>query len=398
MRKNRIYYLDNNATTRVADEVYEAMLPFFGNLYGNPSSMHHFGGQVQKYINESREKLAALLGASSQEIIFTSCGSESDSTAIWSALRVCPEKKHIVTTRVEHPAVLSLAKHLEKIGYEVTYLPVDNDGNIDLDELRNSIREDTAIVSVMWANNETGVICPVEEAAEITKSKGAIFHTDAVQAAGKVPINMANSAIDMLSVSGHKFHAPKGVGALYVRKSVPFSPLIIGGHQENGRRAGTENVPYIVGLGKAAELAAKNIETENSKVSKLRDKLENGILKKIDNARINGKRDKRTPNTTNVSFKYVEGESILIMLSEENIAVSTGSACSSGSLEPSHVLLAMNVPKEYVHGSIRFSLSVYNTEEEVDYVLDKLTAVIKRLRDMSPFSDEKSAFGNEVHH
>lgn len=392
---SQVCYLDNNATTRVAGEVYEAMLPFFRDFYGNPSSMHHFGGRIQKYVNEAREKTAALLGAKPREIVFTSCGTESDSTALWSALKSFPQKRHLVTTAVEHPAVLNLARHLEKNGYKVSYLGVDADGNIDLDELRKTVREDTALVSIMWANNETGVVYPVEEAAEIAKSKGALFHTDAVQAAGKIPINMQKSRIDMLSISGHKIHAPKGIGALYVRNSVLFSPFIIGGHQESGRRAGTENVPYMVGLGKAAELALGNLEKESTRVLGLRDKLEKGILERIDNVVINGAKARRLPNTCNASFKYVEGEAILILLSERNIAASTGSACSSGSLEPSHVLTAMKVPGEYLHGSVRLSLSIYNTEREIDFALREIERIVQRLREISPFADGKPVFGDE---
>ena len=389
----RVYYFDNNATTKVSEEVKSEMDRFFSEFYGNPSSMHYFGGQVQKYLDQARQKVSDLLGCLPEEIIFTSCGTESDSTAIYSAIRSNPNKRHIVTTSVEHPAVLNLCKFLETQGYRVTYLSVDENGMIDLDELRRSITNDTAIVSIMWANNETGVIYPVEKAAEIAKERGVIFHTDAVQAVGKIPINLRKTQIDMLSLSGHKIHAPKGIGVLYVKKGTKFVPFLIGGHQERGRRAGTENVPYIVGLGKACELALKNMEKENTYVKALRDRLEKKILEKISNVRINGVNSPRTPNTTSISFAYVEGESILLMLSEKGICASTGSACSSGSLEPSHVLMAMKIPFVYAHGTVRFSLSIYNTEEEVDYVVEETKKVIDRLREISPFAPNKPIFG-----
>jgi len=391
----KVIYFDNNATTRVSDEVVNEMQKFFTEYYGNPSSMHFFGGQVQKYIDKARNNVAQLLGANPEEIIFTSCGTESDSSAIYSALKVFPERKHIITTQVEHPAVLNLCKNLEEKGYRITYLKVDENGMIDLNELENSITSDTAIVSIMWANNETGVVFPVEEAAKIANKKGVLFHTDAVQAVGKIHIDLSKNKIDMLSLSGHKLHAPKGIGVLYVRKGVRFSPFLIGGHQERGRRAGTENVPYIIGLGKACELAMANMNKENEYVKKLRDKLENGIKETIKNIRINGFNSPRLPNTTNISFKYVEGESILILLSEKGVCASSGSACTSGSLEPSHVLMAMKVPMEFAHGSIRFSLGIYNTEEEVDYVLRELPEIIEKLRKISPFEDNKPLFGME---
>lgn len=390
---DKVYYLDNNATTRVAPEVEEAMRPFFGELYGNPSSMHFFGGTNQKYLDRARESVARLIGAAPEEILFTSCGTESDSTAIWSALRAFPEKKHLITTKVEHPAVLNLCKYLETQGYRVTYLGVDNEGRLNLDELKAALSPDTAIVSIMWANNETGVIFPVEDAARITHSRGALFHTDAVQAVGKLPINLAESKIDMLSLSGHKLHAPKGIGALYVKKGTRFSPFLMGGHQERGRRAGTENVPYIAALGRAAELAMEKMGEENGRVKALRDRLEQGLLKAVKNTRVSGGAAERLPNTSHVGFEYVEGESILIMLSEKGICASSGSACTSGSLEPSHVMMAMGVPQTYAHGTIRFSLSVYNTEEDVDAVLREVPPVIERLREISPFADGKPLFG-----
>ena len=380
-------YVDNNATTRVAPEVVEEMSPYFSELYGNPSSMHFFGGQVQTKVEEARERVAGLIGARPQEIIFTSCGTESDNTSIMSALESNPEKRHVVTTRVEHPAVKNLVGQLKREGYRVTELPVDRDGLLSMDEVSRVIAEDTAIVSVMWANNETGVLFPVEEIANLAKRRGAIFHTDAVQAVGKIPINLAESQIDMLSLSGHKLHAPKGIGVIYVRRGTRFSPYIIGGHQEEGRRGGTENVPYIIGMGKACELAANHLEDMNVRVKGLRDKLENGLLGKIPNSIVNGDRDQRLPNTSSISFEYVEGESILLKLSDKGICASSGSACTSGSLEPSHVLRAMGVPFTAAHGSIRFSLSSYNTEEEIDFILKVMPPIIEKLRAISPFWD-----------
>ena len=380
-------YVDNNATTRVAPEVVEEMSPYFSELYGNPSSMHFFGGQVQTKVEEARERVAGLIGARPQEIIFTSCGTESDNTAIMSALESNPEKRHVVTTRVEHPAVKNLVGPLKREGYRVTELPVDRDGLLSMDEVSRVIAEDTVIVSVMWANNETGVLFPVEEIANLAKSRGAIFHTDAVQAVGKIPINLAESQIDMLSLSGHKLHAPKGIGVIYVRRGTRFSPYIIGGHQEEGRRGGTENVPYIIGMGKACELAANHLEDMNVRVKGLRDKLENGLLEKIPNSIVNGDRQQRLPSTSSISFEYVEGESILLKLSDHGICASSGSACTSGSLEPSHVLRAMGVPFTAAHGSIRFSLSSYNTEEEIDFILKVTPPIIEKLRAISPFWD-----------
>ena len=384
-------YVDNNATTRVAPEVFEEMTPYFTELYGNPSSMHFFGGQVERKVEEARERVASLLGARRQEIIFTSCGTESDNAAIMSALHCNPEKKHVLTTRVEHPAVKNLAAHLKREGYRVTELPVDRQGLLSMEEVSRAMTDDTAIVSVMWANNETGVLFPVEEIATLAKSRGIIFHTDAVQAVGKIPINLAESQIDMLSLSGHKLHAPKGIGVLYVRRGTRFAPFVIGGHQEGGRRGGTENVPYIIGLGKACELAATNLEQENLRVKSLRDKLENGLLEMIENSMINGNRQQRLPNTCSISFESVEGESILLKLSDKGICASSGSACTSGSLEPSHVLRAMGVPFTAAHGSIRFSLSSFNTEQEIDYILEVMPPIIEQLRAISPFWKGASA-------
>lgn len=378
-------YLDNNATTQVAEEVLEAMLPYFRDLYGNPSSMHTFGGQVGQKIRVAREQVAALLGALPEEIVFTSCGTESDNSAIRSALLTRPDKKHIVISRVEHPAIRALCSHLATQGYKITELPVDKNGILDLENLEKQLTPDTAIVSLMWGNNETGVLFPVEEAAKMAHERGVLFHTDAVQATGKIPINMKNNVIDMLSISGHKLHAPKGIGVLYIRRGTKFSPFMIGGHQEKERRGGTENTPSIVGLGKACELAGKNMEKENTRVLRLRDKLESELLKRIPQSRVNGDIEKRLPNTTNISFEFVEGEAILLLMNELGICASSGSACTSGSLQPSHVLRAMGVPFTMAHGSVRFSLSIYNTEEEIDFVIDKMPAIIERLRGMSPF-------------
>ncbi len=378
-------YVDNNATTKVAPEVFEAMLPYFSEYYGNPSSMHFFGGQVQKKVNEAREKVAEFLGADPSEIVFTSCGTESDNAAILGTLDSYPEKRHLITTRVEHPAVGNICTYLGRKGYRITELSVDREGRLDLDELRESITEETALVTIMYANNETGVIFPIDEIGEIVKEKGIPFHTDAVQAAGKIPLHMKKSKIDMLSISGHKLHAPKGIGVLYIRKGTRFSPFMMGGHQEKGRRGGTENVPYIVGLGKACELAKAHLAEENSKIKALRDYLEKKILEKIPNTLGNGERTHRLPNTLNVSFEFVEGESILLLLSDLGICASSGSACTSGSLEPSHVLRAMGVPFTAAHGSIRFSLSIYSTKEEMDYIVEHLPPIIQKLRDISPF-------------
>ena len=387
----RPVYLDNNATTRVAPEVLEAMLPYFGELYGNPSSMHSFGGQVARKVREAREQVAALLGAQSDEILFTSCGTESDNTAIRAALATNPERRHIVMSRVEHPAVKALGASLAKEGYRVTELPVDREGCLDLDLYEKALTPDTAIVSLMWANNETGVLFPVEAAAALARQRGIVFHTDAVQAVGKIPVDMQGNDMDMLSLSGHKLHAPKGVGILYVRRGTRFSPFLVGGHQERERRGGTENTPGIIGLGKACELAAANLSAENGEVRRLRDKLETELLRRIPNTRVNGNREQRLPNTTNISFEYVEGEGILLLLDQYGICASSGSACTSGSLQPSHVLRAMGVPFTMAHGSIRFSLSVYNTEDEIDLVIEKLPGVIERLRAMSPYWTADSA-------
>lgn len=381
-------YLDNNATTKVDEAVFEEMRPYFCELYGNPSSMHFFGGQIQSKVNEARTRVAELLGATPDEIIFTACGTESDNGAIRSALEVFPEKRHVITSRVEHPAVLTQCRNLTQKGYRVTEIGVDGAGRLDMDEYKAAVDEDTAVVSLMWANNETGVLFPVEEAAAIAKAKGALFHTDAVQAVGKIPIDMSNSVIDMLSLSGHKLHAPKGIGVLYLRRGTPFRPFLVGGHQEKSRRAGTENAAAIIALGKACELAAAHMELENTQVKGMRDRLQDALMTAIPNARINGGGAERLPNTTSIAFEFVEGEAILLLLSELGICASSGSACTSGSLEPSHVLRAMGVPFTCAHGSIRFSLSRFTTEAEVDTVIRELPPIIERLRKMSPFGRE----------
>jgi cysteine desulfurase len=380
-------YLDNNATTRIDEEVLAALLPYLTIYYGNPSSMHTFGGQVGRVVRQARSQVASLLGAEDSEIVFTSCGTEGDNAATIAALKAQPNKKHIITTEVEHPAILNLCRRLEKDGYTVTYLSVNSKGQLDLDELEASLTGNIAVVSVMYANNETGVVFPIEQIGQIVKEYGALFHVDAVQAVGKIPLDMKTSTIDLLTLSGHKIHAPKGIGALYVRKGVRFRPLLIGGHQERGRRGGTENVAGIVALGKAAELAQQHL-ANISWEKRLRDKLEQGILNNIPNTVVNGDPANRLPNTTNIGFKYIEGEAILLSLDEYGICASSGSACTSGSLEPSHVLRALGLPYSVLHGSIRFSLSRYTTEAEIDRVLKVLPGVINRLRELSPFNSD----------
>ncbi|MGE4488804.1 MAG: cysteine desulfurase NifS [Kiritimatiellales bacterium] len=382
----RTVYLDNNATTQIADEVRDVMMPFLTDLWGNPSSMHNFGGQVKKYVETAREQVAALVGAADpQEITFTSCGSESNNLAIRGGAEAMDKPPHIITSKVEHAAVSGPCHYLEDRGFRLTKLDVDEKGRLDVEALQHEVKAGRTLTSIMWANNETGVIFPVGIIGEIVHEFGGIFHTDAVQAVGKIPMKVSELPIDMLSLSGHKLHAPKGVGAIYIRRGTKVKPLILGGHQERGRRAGTENVPYIVGLGKACELAMNNMAEENGRVKALRDRLEKGILETCPGSRINGDPAHRLPNTSNISFDYIEGEAILLMLDDHGICASTGSACASGSLEPSHVLRAMSVPGVSVHGSIRFSLSTYNTEEDVDAVLVELPKIVKRLRDLSPF-------------
>ncbi len=382
----RQVYLDNNATTQVAPEVLEAMGPFFTDLWGNPSSMHAFGGQVRRHVDRARQQVAALIGADPSEIIFTSCGTESDNQAIRGAVEAAGERVGVVTTRVEHPAVLEPCRMLKERSHPLAELEVDGGGRLNLEELQRALALGPAVVSVMWANNETGVIFPIPEIAEQVKAAGGVMHTDAVQAVGKLPIDVRKAPVDLLALSGHKLHAPKGVGALYIRKGTRLRPLLLGGHQESGRRGGTENVPYIVGLGRACELAARNQAAEMTRLAAMRDRLEQGLLASCPDAQVNGDPTRRLPNTLNVSFRYVEGEAILYHLSDAGIAASSGSACASGSLEPSHVIRAMGVPFIAAHGSIRFSFSRYNTEADVDYVLEQLPEIIRRLRAISPFA------------
>jgi cysteine desulfurase len=379
-------YLDNNATTMVDPVVVEAMLPFFTEQFGNPSSMHSFGNKVGQALKKARKQVQALLGAEhDSEIIFTSCGTESDSTAILSALKAQPERKEIITTVVEHPAILTLCENLEKEGYTVHRLKVDAKGRLDLEEYKKLLSDKVAIVSVMWANNETGTFFPVVEMAELAHAAGVMFHTDAVQAVGKIPMDLKNTKIDMLSLSGHKLHAPKGIGVLYLRRGVRFRPLLRGGHQERGRRAGTENSTSIVALGMAAEMAMQNMEHENTVVKAMRDRLEAGILAQVPNAFVTGNPDDRLPNTANIAFEYIEGEGILLLLNKAGIAASSGSACTSGSLEPSHVMRAMGIPYTAAHGTVRFSLSRYNTMAEIERVIEVVPPIVAQLRKLSPY-------------
>ncbi|NJN22562.1 MAG: cysteine desulfurase NifS [Leptolyngbya sp. RL_3_1] len=386
-----VTYLDNNATTCIDPAVLAAMLPYLSDFYGNPSSMHSFGGQVGAAIQDARAQVAALLGAEETEIIFNSCGSEGNNTAIHAALAAQPDKRHIVTTAVEHPAILNVCKHLEKKGYTVTYLSVDGRGQLDLMEVEAAMTGGTALVTTMYANNETGVIFPVEEIGAIAHDYGATFHVDAVQAVGKVPINLKTSTIDLLTLSGHKLHAPKGVGALYVRRGFRFRPFLLGGHQERGRRAGTHNVPGIIALGKAAELAREYL-LDVAQEAWLRDMLERQLLELIPHCEVNGGGTDRLPNTTNIGFKYIEGEAILLMLNQQGICASSGSACTSGSLDPSHVLMAMGLPYTILHGSIRFSLSRFTTEAEVQHVLTVMPAIVEKLRAISPFNSDEAGW------
>jgi cysteine desulfurase len=382
-------YLDNNATTMVSPEVVEAMLPYFSEQFGNPSSLHQFGDKVGRAIKRARAQVQVLLGAAhDSEIVFTSCGTESDSTAILSALKAQPDRKEIITTVVEHPAVLSLCEHLEKDGYRVHYLKVDSRGRLDMQEYMDLLSDKVAIVSVMWANNESGTLFPVEDMAMLAKSAGVMFHTDAVQAVGKLPINLKDSAIDMLSLSGHKLHAPKGIGVLYVRRNTRFRPLLRGGHQERGRRAGTENTASIVALGEACAQAAGHMEYEKTFVRAMRDRLEQGILAAVPNCFVTGDPGNRLPNTCNIAFEYIEGEAILLLLNKQGIAASSGSACTSGSLEPSHVMRAMGIPFTAAHGTVRFSLSRYNSMQEIERVIEAVPPIVAQLRRLSPYWGE----------
>ena len=384
-------YLDNNATTQVLPEVAEAMLPYLTDRYGNPSSIHRFGSEVGQNIADARAQVAALIGvADPVEVIFTSCGTEGDNAAIRGMLEARPNKRHIVTTQVEHPAVLGLCQHLEKKGYRVTWLGVDESGGLDLEELRAALTDDTALVSIMWANNETGVIFPVVEIGAIVRSKGIPFHVDAVQAAGKLPLKVKDLPIDLLTISGHKFYAPKGIGALYVRRGITFPPFMIGGHQERNRRAGTENVASIIGMGKAAEIELGRMAADSIRIKELRDHLEALLLQSCPGSRVNGQGQDRLPNTSNISFRYLEGESILVLLDQQGICASTGSACTAGSSEPSHVLRAMKVPADWLQGAVRFSLSRFNNEKEICYVNEKMPAIVQRLEGLSALGKLRS--------
>lgn len=386
---DRIVYLDSNATTAIAPEVKDVMMPFFGELYGNPSSMHVFGGRISKYIERAREEVAAFINCDPGEIIFTSCATESDNAAIRGWADFHGRDTKIITTAVEHPAVLQPCRRLKALGHEVVEIGVDSLGRLDLERLAKELETPKkTLVTIMWANNETGVVFPMDRIAALCKEHGATLHTDAVQIAGKAKVDVKATPVDMLSMSGHKFHAPKGIGFLYVKKGTLIKPFMLGGHQESSRRAGTENVPYIMGLAKACELARLGMDEENARIAKLRDRLEEGILAKCPDVRVNGDRSSRLSNTLNVSFEYIEGEAIAYSLSDLGICISTGSACASGSLDPSHVIRAMGVPFVALHGSVRFSLSRYNTDADVDYVLEKLPPVIKRLRELSPFGPD----------
>ena len=381
----RRVYMDNNATTPVHPEVLEAMMPFFRDQFGNASSLHWAGREVKKYLDEAREQVAGLMNADPDGIVFTGCGTESDNMAIKGVAFTHKDKgRHIITSKVEHHAVIHTCEFMEKTGYAITRLSVDREGMIDLEELRRAIRPDTVLISIMFANNETGTIFPVKEIGEIALEKGVIVHTDAVQAVGKIPIDLKKLAVDILSLSGHKLNTPKGIGAQFIRKGTRLSPLIHGGAQERNRRAGTENIPYIIGLGKACENARRDFQKRHEKLRGLRDRLQEGILRTIPHVELNGHPAKRLPNTLNMSFLYVEGESLLLNLDLEGIAVASGSACTSGSLDPSHVLLAMGKSPLLAQSALRFSLGWTNNEEDVDYLLEVLPRVIDRLRAISP--------------
>ncbi|MBM3840324.1 MAG: cysteine desulfurase NifS [Verrucomicrobia bacterium] len=384
MGQKTIYYFDNNATTRVPPEVLEAMLPYLTDEWGNPSSAYGFGNRLAKHIEHARQKVAALINAEPREIVFTSCGTESNNTAIQSCLLTHPGKRHVITTAVEHSANIKFGQFLQKQGYEVTFLPVEPDGSLDLHLLETSIRPDTAVVSVMWANNETGVLFPIEEIAAICLSKGVLFHTDAVQVPGKLKIDVKSLGVDLLSLSGHKLHAPKGIGLLYVKRRTKFQPYVIGGHQERGKRGGTENVASIVGFGRAADLVMARIDEENSRVRRMRDRLENSILAGIPHTIRTGARDPRLPNTSNIAFDGVEAEAILVLLDHVGVCASSGSACTTGALDPSHVLTAMGLSPSRARGCVRFSLGFYNSDADVDYLLEHLPPIIQRLRAMAP--------------
>jgi cysteine desulfurase len=390
----KIIYLDNNATTQTAPEVYQAMAPYFTEDYFNPSSMYESARQTGRAVAVARKKVADCLGhVDPKEIMFTGCATESNNTAIFGSARANPNRRHIITTAVEHPAVIEVCRELERNGYRVTYLGVDREGKLDIHEFIRELNPDTLLVSIMHANNETGVIFPIEQLSRITKQTDAsiLFHADATQTVGKLPIDLARGLpyVDMLSFSGHKLHAPKGIGVLFIRRGTRCRPFMLGGHQEDGRRAGTENVPYIIGIAKALELAMEHRDSDEAQIEKLRDRLENELMGKIPAVQVNGKGAPRLPNTLNISFQYIEGEGMLFQLSGYGICASSGSACTSGSLEPSHVLRAMKVPFTAIHGSVRFSLSRYNTEEDIDRIIEVFPQIVANLRKLSPYWDNE---------
>jgi len=390
-------YMDHNATTPVHPEVFEEMLPFLKDEWGNPSSIHWAARAPRKAIDDAREKVCAFLNCSPVEVIFTSCGSESDNLAIKGvALAKKSKGNHIITTRVEHPAVLNTCKYLEKEGFDVTYLDVDSEGLLSLDRLREAITPKSILITIMYVNNETGVIFPIGDIGKIAKERDITFHTDAVQAAGKLPLDVKSLNCDLLSISGHKLYAPKGVGALYAKRGVRLVPLIHGGHHERNRRGGTENVAGIAGLGRAVEVAARDMEKENERLKKLRDRLHKGLVERVPHVKLNGHPEKRVANTLNISFEFVEGESLLLNLDMLGVAASSGSACTSGSLEPSHVLLALGLTPEVSHGSVRFSMGKSNTEEDIDYILEKMPPIVERMRSMSPLWDEAAKKGGAI--
>ena len=389
-------YFDNAATTRTDDEVLKEMLPYFSQSYGNPSSIYKIGRENRKAVEEAREKVAKAINAEPNEIYFTAGGSESDNTAIRGIAYAYKQRgNHIITSKIEHPAVLETCKQLEKEGFEVSYIGVDEKGIVNLEELKNSIKETTTLITIMFANNEIGTIEPIKEIGKIAKENNIIFHTDAVQAVGSVKIDVKEMNIDSLSLSGHKFYGPKGIGALYVKKSVRFQKFVNGGHQEKNKRAGTENVPGIVGLGKAIEVAYSNLEEHNKKIKELRDYYVEEVKKRIPYIKINGDMENRLPGNSNISFRFIEGEGLLLNLDLKGICASSGSACTSGSLDPSHVLLAIGLPHEIAHGSLRITIGKYKTKEEVDYLLNNLEEIVSRLRNMSPLWEEFIEGGNK---
>ncbi|WP_219930886.1 cysteine desulfurase NifS [Vibrio albus] len=393
----KLVYLDNNATTRIDPKVLDTMIPFLDEFYGNPSSIHELGSTVGKAMEKAREQLQSLVGAEySSEIIFTSSATEATTTAIMSALEAQPDKKEIVTSVVEHPATLQLCQNLERKGYLVHWIGVDNKGRLDTEAYEKALSENVAVVSIMWANNETGTVFPIEYLAKKAKAVGAQFHVDAVQVMGKYPIDVKSTDIDMLSLSGHKFHAPKGIGVLYLKRGTRFRPLLRGGHQERGRRAGTENAASIIGLGVAAELAQKAIVEDMARIAMLRNRLEQGILSRIPNTFVTGNPKERVPNTTNIAIEYIEGEALLLLMNQVGIAASSGSACTSGSLEPSHVMKAMDIPFTAAHGTLRFSLSRFTTDDDIDHVLEQLPPIVERLRMLSPYWDNEKQQGSEA--